>query len=89
MNSGTKSLLEGERKAHQIVETAKERKNDMNKNAKWEAQQELGEIRQLLDEQYNEFKQETEAKIDNLKSYESEAQSEIQEINDQYEQNKE
>ena len=49
MNSSTKSLLEGERKAHQIVEFAKERKNDMTKNAKFDAQQELGEIKQGLD----------------------------------------
>ena len=49
MNSSTKSLLEGERKAHAIVESAKEKKNDMTKNAKFDAQQELGEIKQLLD----------------------------------------
>ena len=49
MNYSTKSLIEGERKAHQIIENAKERKNDMSKNAKFDAQQELGEIKQRLD----------------------------------------
>ena len=48
MNSSTKTLLEGERKAHQIIESAKEKKNDMSKKAQFEAQNELGEIKQVL-----------------------------------------
>ena len=45
MNYTTKSLIEGERKAHLIIENAKAKKNDMTKNARFEAQQELGEIK--------------------------------------------
>ena len=74
MNYSTKSLIEGERKAHLIIENAKERKNDMSKNAKFEAQQELGEIKQRLDKQYNEVKEKTDKKILELEKYEKDAQ---------------
>ena len=89
MNYSTKSLIEGERKAHQIIENAKERKNDMSKNAKFEAQQELGEIKERLDKQYNEVKEKTDVKIQELDRYEQEAQADLDEIYQSYDDNKE
>ena len=88
MNYSTKSLIEGERKAHQIIENAKERKNDMSKNAKFDAQQELGEIKQRLDKQYQDVKEKTDVKIQELDKYELEAKDDLKEIHEAYEENK-
>uniref|UniRef100_A0A7S3CMW3 V-type proton ATPase subunit G n=1 Tax=Strombidium rassoulzadegani TaxID=1082188 RepID=A0A7S3CMW3_9SPIT len=89
MNQSTASLLQGERLAHEIVQAAEDEKQKMQNNAQFEAKQELAQIKQDLNEQFEQLKKQRERQTDDLEVYEQQADAEVELIRASFEENKE
>ena len=89
MDKSTENLLKGERLAHEIIHNAELEKSKMQQNATFEAKQELAQIKQELNDAFNELQIKKERESENLQVYEDQADKDVAEIQKSFAQNKE